>query len=261
MKKRCSVPGCESPHRARGFCSLHYQRWLNTGAPGEAAPKRMRAKGMMCTIDGCSEPVRATGLCSSHYDLSIRKDGCPGCGGEKTQGSNMCSACYHRARDATGITEKVCTRCQTLLPIEAYAWRKYEGGYKRRSWCRECEAAAGREYARKRRANPEGRKQIRAAKLKNYREQDPDTKRLRSIRASARRLGLDPDEIVRAWDGTGHRCQICGRPPGERRLCIDHCHESGRFRGFLCGPCNTGIGQLQDSPDLLRAAITYLTSS
>jgi NUMOD4 motif/HNH endonuclease len=27
----CSVNGCERPHRARGWCSMHYKQWLSTG--------------------------------------------------------------------------------------------------------------------------------------------------------------------------------------------------------------------------------------
>jgi len=27
----CSIPGCNKPARSRGWCSAHYQRWLNRG--------------------------------------------------------------------------------------------------------------------------------------------------------------------------------------------------------------------------------------
>jgi hypothetical protein len=39
---------------------------------------------------------------------------------------------------------------------------------------------------------------------------------------------------------------------------IDHCHDSGKVRGILCWPCNTGIGKLQDNPELLRLAAKYI---
>ena len=41
-------------------------------------------------------------------------------------------------------------------------------------------------------------------------------------------------------------------------LVIDHNHKTGKVRGLLCGSCNTGIGLLKDSPDVLDAAIEYL---
>lgn len=55
------------------------------------------------------------------------------------------------------------------------------------------------------------------------------------------------------------KCAICGCPPPEKkRLCIDHDHKSGEVRSLLCGQCNTGIGLMRDSPDILRRAADYL---
>lgn len=50
-------------------------------------------------------------------------------------------------------------------------------------------------------------------------------------------------------------CAMCGR---EEDLCIDHCHETGKVRGVLCRTCNSGIGMLNDDPDLVEEALTYL---
>ncbi len=51
-------------------------------------------------------------------------------------------------------------------------------------------------------------------------------------------------------------CAICHRT--DRPLNIDHCHDSGKVRGLLCGPCNRGIGFLEDDVTLLQSAIDYL---
>ena len=62
-------------------------------------------------------------------------------------------------------------------------------------------------------------------------------------------------------------CAICGNPEvrvtkgSVRRLCIDHCHDTGKVRGLLCAACNTGIGNLKHSVALLEASIKYLQSS
>jgi Recombination endonuclease VII len=51
-------------------------------------------------------------------------------------------------------------------------------------------------------------------------------------------------------------CQICGT--GERRLVIDHDHDTMKIRGVLCHICNTGIGAFKDNPGLIQKAINYL---
>lgn len=53
----------------------------------------------------------------------------------------------------------------------------------------------------------------------------------------------------------GGRCAVCGE---EKKLHVDHCHDTGKVRGMLCFACNTGIGKLKDDPDLLLAAHRYL---
>ena len=54
-------------------------------------------------------------------------------------------------------------------------------------------------------------------------------------------------------------CGICGANSSSRgKLCLDHDHESGRIRGFLCTECNLALGYLRDDPELLRRAIEYL---
>jgi hypothetical protein len=70
-----------------------------------------------------------------------------------------------------------------------------------------------------------------------------------------RTFGLTPEELADRVAAQGDRCAICrGRPPRH----IDHDHASGNVRGVLCGPCNMGLGQFQDKPELLRAAARYL---
>jgi hypothetical protein len=50
-------------------------------------------------------------------------------------------------------------------------------------------------------------------------------------------------------------CAICCR---EGTTSLDHCHVTGRFRGWLCQTCNTGLGKLGDDISGVRRAIAYL---
>jgi hypothetical protein len=57
-------------------------------------------------------------------------------------------------------------------------------------------------------------------------------------------------------------CAVCGRVlergRGKNRMCIDHCHRTGRLRGLLCGPCNTALGMVNDDTSVLLRACAYL---
>jgi len=63
--KECSVDGCNKEYVASGYCGMHYQRWRSTGNPGEATPKRIADQGD-CQIDRCEQKARARFLCEKH---------------------------------------------------------------------------------------------------------------------------------------------------------------------------------------------------
>ena len=259
--KRCSVVDCESPVRSKGLCWFHYRTWLQSGEEGLRARKKIPAADQICSIDGCERPVRAKGLCSRHYDRALKTDTCGICGGTKERQASICRSCHEHLVDATNLTEKECTKCARLLPIESFGWRPNGNGgaYKRRSRCRDCESAYAKErYA----ASPEKRQHRNALSKRRRATQSPEEKELRSLIASAKKLRLDPDEVVRQWDARGHKCEVCLRVRDEvtmyGRFHIDHDHETGVFRGFLCSPCNTSLGQMGDDPARLRAAADYI---
>ncbi len=51
-------------------------------------------------------------------------------------------------------------------------------------------------------------------------------------------------------------CEACGGV--ERGVVFDHCHSTGRARGWLCGPCNLALGLVKDAPARLRALAEYV---
>lgn len=66
---------------------------------------------------------------------------------------------------------------------------------------------------------------------------------------------ISVEEMLALFREADGLCTICrDREPSH----IDHCHTSGRVRGFICGQCNTGLGMFRDSPEFLRAAARYL---
>jgi hypothetical protein len=99
------------------------------------------------------------------------------------------------------------------------------------------------------------------AQLETLRKKQPMEVLSRSVRNSARLIGLDPAAVVELFERNGNACEACGakgtaEPKG--RVQVDHCHARGVFRGFLCGDCNRVAGQAGDDPARLEAIAQYL---
>jgi hypothetical protein len=50
-------------------------------------------------------------------------------------------------------------------------------------------------------------------------------------------------------------CEVCGEGG---RIVFDHCHNSNKFRGWLCNGCNSALGHVKDNSELLRKLADYL---
>ena len=69
---RCSVEGCDRPHEAKGFCSLHYKRH-RAGKPLNAPPRAFVPRTSdTCTVEDCDRPLRARGLCHAHLKRLLK---------------------------------------------------------------------------------------------------------------------------------------------------------------------------------------------
>lgn len=89
----CSVPDCDKPHSARGFCSPHYNRFLRYGDPLKGGVMRAQ-RPSVCVVEGCSNPADVPGcgrgFCVKHYQR-YQQHGSPlGGGAEKTKGGAKC---------------------------------------------------------------------------------------------------------------------------------------------------------------------------
>jgi hypothetical protein len=102
---------------------------------------------------------------------------------------------------------------------------------------------------------------------KNSREERRFGIALRSSRYNAKKRNHEPckaskEEIQSRFDGA---CQNpgCRIPESEcdRRLSLDHDHETGAFRGWLCTNCNVMLGSAEDNPAILLGLINYLEFS
>ena len=52
-------------------------------------------------------------------------------------------------------------------------------------------------------------------------------------------------------------CEMCGKK-SRFNLLVDHCHETDKFRGYICKSCNNALGLLGDNLEGVMKAVRYL---
>lgn len=138
---------------------------------------------------------------------------------------------------------KVCGKCKIEKPVEQFAKR----GQKWTSKCKQCHNEYYREYWKKSDSYIKHKERV-----KNY-------KKTNKIMLKAKEYGITETELQSLFDSLEDgKCQICNAREGTH---IDHCHQTGKVRGILCGRCNTGIGMLGDNSAAVQKAAEYLRAS
>lgn len=105
--RSCTVDGCDRPHVARGYCTLHWRRWKKHGDALHVTSKPERP-----TCSECDRPAVARGYCHKHWSRWARNGhtqtlgrerGTPprecaiaGCGRPGVGGHGWCEMHYRR---------------------------------------------------------------------------------------------------------------------------------------------------------------------
>ena len=53
-------------------------------------------------------------------------------------------------------------------------------------------------------------------------------------------------------------CPSCGRHT--TAWVLDHCHETNKFRGYICDSCNVAFGKFNDDPYTMQRSLNWLQS-
>lgn len=134
-----------------------------------------------------------------------------------------------------------CRTCRNRYPMENFYLTT--SGVHRRRKCKGCVEDERRQRVERILLDP-----VESAKFKGM-------KRWGRIKT---RYGLTPADFGTLLQEQDSRCAICTVSFEEEDPHIDHCHKTGKIRGLLCSPCNRGIGQLRDDPQILMTAAKYL---
>ena len=135
---------------------------------------------------------------------------------------------------ARSLNLKHCNGCDQNLPREKF--HKISGNPDR------CQARCGKCYVRARselRKTPEGKKKLYLFRLKHV-------------------YGLDPERASAMLESQAGKCALCKKEFANEKGDLDHCHGTGRPRGFLHRSCNQLLGNACDDISILEQAIAYL---
>lgn len=145
---------------------------------------------------------------------------------------------------------KVCKTCLIEKPVEDFYLCSTKTG-RRRGQCKVCRRAKHAEYSRTK-WYPANRDKQKASSSK-WKQANP-------IAVLSLRYKLPAEQMQQLVDAKPDACQICSKAGSS--LVFDHCHMTGAFRGWLCHHCNTALGLLGDSIEVIRPKLhaieTYL---
>lgn len=138
------------------------------------------------------------------------------------------------------VETKFCRKCEIWLPLHQFYEDKRPGREgKRYSPCKTCRYV-------KIKQNYNANRKKRLAYARNYWLQD--------------QYGLTSEQYEELWRRQEGRCALCGTHDDvlDKRLFVDHCHDTGKIRGLLCPPCNSALGVLGDTPEAFERVLIYL---
>jgi len=75
-----------------------------------------------------------------------------------------------------------------------------------------------------------------------------------------RKYNISVEDYDNLYNSQSGRCAICGKHQAElnKRLSVDHNHDTGDIRGLLCLSCNVAIGLFGDNIQIVEEVLAYL---
>jgi predicted metal-dependent hydrolase len=147
-----------------------------------------------------------------------------------------------------------CVDCSGVIYAKDRCSRHYHQRYRKKN--KKIVQAATRKYRQSEKGQTTESKN-----RQRYYEENKEEILQKALHARLQTLGISVEEYMTLLKKQKGVCGICRKAPVKRRLAVDHCHQTGRVRGLLCGPCNTGLGLLGDNAKGVKMALSYLACS
>ena len=133
---------------------------------------------------------------------------------------------------------KKCTKCGRIKLSTEFS--KRSDSNKLRSNCKKC---------------------VTKSNLTRYHNGGKELQAARARKALLKKYEITEEFYEEERKAQDYRCKICGKHESNQKhgkLYIEHCHDTGLYRGLLCNSCNTGLGAFQDNIDTMLKAAEYV---
>ena len=213
-----------------------------------------------CKIEGCGKPIDSLGMCINHYHRQYYYGRTHKVyNGNKVK--NPFYSLWFERKNNSLLSSEWLDFWQFVKDISP----KPEGNYFL------VRLDATKPYAidnfkwqeHLKRKKDESRKDWHARKWAARQAAHPSMEIKRSLK---RKYGMTSEQYHEKLRQQNNVCYICkkaetsidGKTGNLKNLAVDHCHETGKWRDLLCSRCNTTIGKVEESIEILDAMKAYL---
>lgn len=212
-----------------------------------------------CSVEGCNLSIKGHGYCNKHYQL-FRRHGKP---------EKLIKTARQHPLYVTWFEKKQNKRlCEEWLTFKVFCdavGDRPEGNFvlNRPDKTNLYGPDNWEWYEHLKKEEDETDKAWWARKWADARQRNPDVEYNRNLK---RNYGISLEDYLEKFQNQKGVCAICKQPEimvnGHtkivRRLAVDHCHTTNKIRDLLCTKCNTVLGSVGDSIELLQNHIEYL---
>lgn len=154
--------------------------------------------------------------------------------------------------DRPPVKRLKCVECLETKRVSAFRIDlAFKSGYSSR--CAKCTRSKSRERYN---ATPTVRGGMKIARDKYRKSPHGKLKELDYI--FQKKYGISVADYHAMLAAQNGACALCLEVPDNKRLGVDHDHQTGRVRGLLCTKCNSGLERVDSIPDFLERAAAYL---
>jgi len=245
----------------RDFRRRYHREWERQTRIAKGLNVRSNEPKGTCSVDGCDVLIHSKGMCARHYRAKWgearkhRTDLPP------SKREHPLYVVWHERKSRGGL-------CEAWLDFDGFVAgvgeRPSPDHYLRRLDRTKDYGPDNFEWKHHlKRGADESVKDFNARKWQSRKVQNPKFERRRHL---VRKFGISNEQYEEMLEAQNDLCAICKKPEtrfhGQTKevclLAVDHDHSTGQVRDLLCWRCNTTIGRVEESVELLRSMITYL---